>query len=130
MATNGHKDNYQGIVANVSQAFIDKLKWQIVNNISVAEYLQEFVDVFGRYIIFKIIYVKQLKGNIIILRVSNTDWIGFFLSYLHTKLRMISSSISGLATDSSCGVWGREWTTCLLCGGPMLGLCFKTIVRV
>ena len=29
-----------------------------------------------------------------------------------------------LATDSPCGVWGRGWITCLLCGGSILGLSF------
>ena len=28
------------------------------------------------------------------------------------------------ATDYPYGVWGRGWTTCLLCGGPNLDLCF------
>ena len=34
-------------------------------------------------------------------------------SYLHAILRIIRRDVSGLATDSSCGVWGRGWTTCL-----------------
>ena len=41
--------------------------------------------------------------------------------------------VSGLATDSPCGVWGRGWTTCLLCGGPIIGkwqlLCKFDIVK-
>ena len=44
--------------------------------------------------------------------------------FIYTILRIISRSVSGLATDSSCGVWGRGWTTCFLCDGPILGLCF------
>ena len=31
-------------------------------------------------------------------------------SYLHAIQKIISSGVSGLATDSPCGVWGREWT--------------------
>ena len=37
-----------------------------------------------------------------------------WISYLHAILRIISRGVSGLATDSPCGVWGRGWTTCLL----------------
>ena len=33
----------------------------------------------------------------------------------HTFIMMICS---GLWTDCPASVWGREWTTCLLCGGP------------
>ena len=44
---------------------------------------------------------------------------------LHTKLRIISKSVSGLATDFPCSVWGRGWTTCLLNGILLLlGWCF------
>ena len=35
------------------------------------------------------------------------------ISYYHIKLRMIYRSVSGLATDSPCGVWG------LLCNDPL-----------
>ena len=35
------------------------------------------------------------------------------ISNLHTKLRIISRSVPGLATDSVCHVWGRRWTACL-----------------
>ena len=27
--------------------------------------------------------------------------------------------VTGLATNSPCGVWGHGWTNCLLCGAPM-----------
>ena len=47
-----------------------------------------------------------------------------FISYLHTILRIISRSASGLAIDSPWGVWDCGWTTCLLCGGPISGLFF------
>ena len=30
--------------------------------------------------------------------------------------------VPGLAVDSLCDVWGRGWTTCLLCGATLLGL--------
>ena len=46
-----------------------------------------------------------------------------FISDLHTKLNTISGSVPGLATDSPCGVWGLEWTACLLYDGPLLALC-------
>ena len=42
----------------------------------------------------------------------------------------ISSSVSSLATDYRWGVWGHRWTTCSLCGGPISGLYFQTIVSV
>ena len=32
--------------------------------------------------------------------------------------------VSGLETDFPCGVWGRGWTTCFPCDGPILGLGF------
>ena len=35
------------------------------------------------------------------------------ISNLHTKLRIISRSVPGFATDSVCHVWGRGWTACL-----------------
>ena len=43
-------------------------------------------------------------------------------SYLHAILRIISKGVSGLATDSPCGVWGRGWTTCLLHDSPLFSL--------
>ena len=51
-------------------------------------------------------------------------WTSYIL-YLQIILsRRIIRSVSGLTTYSPCGVWGRGWTTCLLCDGPILGLCF------
>ena len=38
---------------------------------------------------------------------------------------IISRGVSGLATDSPCGVWGRGWTTCLLHDSPLFGSHFK-----
>ena len=46
-------------------------------------------------------------------------------SMLHAILRIISRGVSGLATDSPCGVWGRGWTTCLLHDRPLFGSHFK-----
>ena len=46
-------------------------------------------------------------------------------SYLHAILRIISRGVSGLATGSPCGVWGREWTTSLLQYSPLFGSHFK-----
>ena len=45
--------------------------------------------------------------------------------HLHAMLRIISRGVSGLATDSPCGVWGRGWTTCLLHDSPLFGSHFK-----
>ena len=42
-----------------------------------------------------------------------------------TYLMIISRGVSGLATDSPCGVWGRGWTTCLLHDSPLFGSHFK-----
>ena len=42
-----------------------------------------------------------------------TDWTCYHGPYLHAILRIISRGVSGLATDSPGGVWGRGWTTCL-----------------
>ena len=47
----------------------------------------------------------------------------FFISDLYTKIRLISRSVSGFATGSSCGIWDRGWNTCRLYDGPLLGLC-------
>ena len=33
--------------------------------------------------------------------------------------------VSGSATDSPCGVWGRGWNTCLLHDSPLCGSHFK-----
>ena len=41
-----------------------------------------------------------------------TDWTCCHGPPLHAILRIISRGVSGLATDSPCGVWGRGWTTC------------------
>ena len=30
----------------------------------------------------------------------------YFISDLHIKLRIVSRSVAGLATDSACSVWG------------------------
>ena len=38
------------------------------------------------------------------------DWTCCHEPHLHAILRIISWGISGLATDSPCGVWGRGWT--------------------
>ena len=51
-----------------------------------------------------------------------------YISYLHAILRIISRGVSGLATGSPCGVWGRGWTTCLLRDSPLFGLHFKMTV--
>ena len=48
----------------------------------------------------------------------------FFISDLHTKLRIISRRVLGFVTGSPCGVWGRGWTTCLLYDRSLLDLCF------
>ena len=49
-----------------------------------------------------------------------TDWTSCHgPQYLHAILRIISKGVSGLATDSPCGVWGRGWTTCLLNDSPL-----------
>ena len=47
-----------------------------------------------------------------------TDWTCCHGPNLHAILRIISRGVSGLATDSPCGVWGRGWTTCLLHDSP------------
>ena len=57
-----------------------------------------------------------------------TDWACYFGSHLHAILRIISRSVSGLATDSHCGFWGRGWTTCLLHDSPFFGSHFKAKV--
>ena len=55
-----------------------------------------------------------------------TDWTCCHGPHLHAILRIISRGVSGLATDSSSGVWGRGWTTCLLHDSPLFGSHFKT----
>ena len=52
-----------------------------------------------------------------------TDWTRCHGPHLHAIL--ISSGVSGLATDSPCGVWGRGWTTCLLHDSPLFDSHFK-----
>ena len=52
----------------------------------------------------------------------NIQWASY-ISDLRTRLRVISRSISGFATGFPCGIWGRGWTTILLYGGPILGVC-------
>ena len=54
-----------------------------------------------------------------------TDWTRYHGPHLHAILRIISRGVSGLATDSPCGVWGRGWTTCLLHDSPFFGSHFK-----
>ena len=53
------------------------------------------------------------------------DWKCCHGPHLHAILRIISRSVSGLATDSPCGVWGRGWTTSLLHDSPLFGSRFK-----
>ena len=54
-----------------------------------------------------------------------TDWTCCHGPHLHAILRIISRGVSGLATDSPCGVWGRGWNTCLLHDCPLFGSHFK-----
>ena len=54
-----------------------------------------------------------------------TDWTCCHGPHLHAILRIISRGVSGLATDSPCGVWGRGWTTCLLDDSPLFRLTFQ-----
>ena len=54
-----------------------------------------------------------------------TDWTCYHGPHLHAILRIISRVVSGLATDSPCGGWGRWWTTCLLHDSPFFGSHFK-----
>ena len=54
-----------------------------------------------------------------------TDWTCCHGPHLHAILRIISRGVSGLATDSPCGVYGRGWTTCLLHDSPLFGSHFK-----
>ena len=53
------------------------------------------------------------------------DWTCCHGPHLHVILRIISRGVSGLATDSPCGVWGRGRTTCLLHDSPLFGSHFK-----
>ena len=43
-----------------------------------------------------------------------TDWTCCHGPHLHAIIRIVSRGVSGLATDSPCGIWGCGWTTCLL----------------
>ena len=54
-----------------------------------------------------------------------TDWTCCHGPHLHAILRIISRGVSGLATDSPCGVWGHGWTTCLLHDSSIFGSHFK-----
>ena len=56
-----------------------------------------------------------------------TDWTCCHGPHLHAihVLRINSRGVSGLATDSPCGVWVRGWTTCLLHNSPRFGSHFK-----
>ena len=54
-----------------------------------------------------------------------TDWTCCHGPHLHAILRIISRGVSGLATDSPCGIWGRGWTTCLLHDSPLFGSHFE-----
>ena len=54
-----------------------------------------------------------------------TDWTCCHGPHLHAILRIITRGVSGWATDSPCGVWGRGWTTCLLHDSPLFGSHFK-----
>ena len=54
-----------------------------------------------------------------------TDWTCHHGPHLHAILMIISRDVSGLATDSPCGVWGRGWTTCLLHDSPLFCSHFK-----
>ena len=66
---------------------------------------------------------KQSKSLYVVFRI--TDWTCCHGPHLHAILRIISSGVSGLATDSPCGVWARGWTTCLLHDSPLFGSHFK-----
>ena len=54
-----------------------------------------------------------------------TDWTCYHGPHLHAILRIISRGVSGLATDSPCGILGRGRTTCLLHDSPFFGSHFK-----
>ena len=54
-----------------------------------------------------------------------TDWTCCHGPHLHAILRIIIRGVSGLATDSPCGVWGRGWTTFLLHDSPLFCSNFK-----
>ena len=58
------------------------------------------------------------------------DWTCCHGPHLHAILRIISRGVSGLATDSPCGVWGRGWTTCHLHDSPLFGSHFKMRVSM
>ena len=58
------------------------------------------------------------------------DWTCCHGPHLHAILRIISRGVSGLATDSPCGVWGRGWATCLLHDSPLFGSHFKIRVSM
>ena len=59
-----------------------------------------------------------------------TDWTCYHGHHLHVILRIISRGVSGLATDSPSGVWGRGWTACLLHDSPLLGAHLKMRVSM
>ena len=59
-----------------------------------------------------------------------TDWTCCHGPHLHAILRIISRGVSGLATDSHCGAWGRGWTTCLLHDSPFFDSHFKMRVSM
>ena len=86
----------------------------------------------------KVMYSSPERGSMVCFRgvrylpnafdvVLVNAWLHTFLTILHemrihTKLSVINRRVPGWDTDSPCGVWGRGWTTCLLYGGPPLGL--------
>ena len=51
--------------------------------------------------------------------------VGKSWGYVYGNWQYKVYSVSGLATDSPCGVWGRGWTTCLLHDSPLFGSHFK-----
>ena len=55
--------------------------------------------------------MEYLSNNRLDLEMS--PWTNF-IEDLHTKLRIISNGAPGSVTDSSCAVWCRWWTTCIL----------------
>ena len=66
---------------------------------------------------------RMFRPRILLFRI--TDWTCCHGPNLYAILRIIGRGVSGSATDSPCGVWGRGWTTCLLHDSPLCGSHFK-----
>ena len=97
------------------------IPWSLQTMSNNVWYLFVAPTIYARHEMFDAVLKPEVTQDYVV--IFRSFWITVFcLQRWHGICQ--SRSVSGITTDSPCGVWGPKWITCLLHGGPLLGLWF------